>query len=488
MKPLVLGGAIAALIGCASYGVAETAQSISASDKAAGAKAHPQLLQEFGGAYAGDQANYVTTVGKKVAMQSGLANSQNEFTITLLNSPVNNAFAIPGGYVYVTRQLMGLMNDEAELASVLGHEIGHVAALHSKKRQSAATRNTVLGALGQILVGAVAGNSAIGDLLQRGVGQGAQLLTLKFSRSQEYEADDLGIRYLARAGYDPFAAADMLASLNAQSAVDARVKGQAERSVPSWASTHPNGADRVKRARAKASTTGVAAAKRMRDRDAFLQRLDGMIYDDDPRQGVIDGRTFKHPDLKFAFTAPQGYAMVNGTTAVSIAGSGGQAQFGGGAIGNGGLAGHVDAVYRGLSDSRIDYGNLRSTQVNGIDAAYAIARVAVSSGQQVDVGVFAYQADANSAYHFVTIVPAGSGLGPFEPMINSFTRLTAAQAAAIKARRIDVVTVKAGDTLNSLATRMAYPDDRLDRFLALNGLASNSSLRPGQKVKLVVYG
>jgi predicted Zn-dependent protease len=488
MKPVFLGGTLAALIGCAGYGVAQTAQSISASDKAAGAKAHPQLLQEFGGAYGGPQASYVTSVGKKIAVQSGLANSQNDFTITLLNSPVNNAFAIPGGYVYVTRQLMGLMNDEAELASVLGHEIGHVAALHSKKRQTAATRNTVLGALGQILVGAVAGNSAIGDLLQRGVGQGAQLLTLKFSRKQEYEADDLGIRYLTRAGYDPYAAADMLASLNAQTSVDARVKGQAERSVPSWASTHPNGADRVRRARAEASQTGVSPAQRQRNRDAFLQRLDGMIYEDDPRQGVIEGRTFKHPDLKIAFTVPQGYSMVNGTSAVSITGSGGQAQFSGGAIGSGGLAGHVDAVYRGLSNSGIDYGDVRSTKVNGMDAAYALARVAVSSGQQVDVGVFAYQADPNSAYHFLTIVPAGSRLGSFESMINSFTRLTPAQAATIKPRVIDVVTVKAGDTLNSLASRMAYPDYRLDRFLALNGLASNSSLRPGQKVKLIVYG
>lgn len=486
MKAVYVTGAVVALIGYASFGVAQTAQSISDKDKAAGAKAHPQLLEEFGGAYTGPQAAYVSTVGKKIAVQSGLSNSQRDFTVSLLNSPVNNAFAIPGGYVYVTRELMGLMNDEAELASVLGHEIGHVAARHSQKRQKAATRNSIFGALGQVLVGAVAGNSGLGQMLQQGIGTGSQLLTLKFSRTQEYEADDLGIRYLARAGYDPTAASTMLAALNGQTALDARIRGQDAKSMPEWASTHPNGADRVTRARSRAQQTGTAG-KGVRNRDAFITALDGIIYDDDPKQGIVDGRSFKHPDLRIGFTVPQGFTMSNGTRAVTITGTSGQAQFSGGAMPSSGLPAYIDAVFRSLSQSQIPYGDVRTTTVNGIPAAYASARV-TSSNRQVDVNVFAYNPGGSGGYHFVTITPAGSGMGSFDSMVGSFKRLSDAEAAAIRPRRIDVVTVKSGDTITSLAGRMAYPDYRLDRFLTLNALPSNSVLRTGQKVKLVVYG
>src|SRR5688572_29166916 len=144
-----------------------------------GAQYHQQFLQEFGGAMTGSQAAYVEQVGKNIAVQSGLANSQSAFNVTLLNSSVNNAFAVPGGYVYVTRQLVSLMNNEAELAGVLGHEVGHVAARHSAKRQKAATRNGLLGILGQVLAGAVLGDSGLGQLGQQIFSSGSQYLTQK---------------------------------------------------------------------------------------------------------------------------------------------------------------------------------------------------------------------------------------------------------------------------------------------------------------------
>jgi predicted Zn-dependent protease len=404
----------------------------------------------------------------------------------LLNSPVNNAFAIPGGYVYVTRQLMGLMNDEAELASVLGHETGHVAARHSQKRQRAATQNGLLGVLGQIGVGVLlGGNSQIGQLLTKGIATGTQALTLKFSRSQEYEADDLGVAYLAKAGYDPMASSTMLASLAAQSALDARSRGQEGRSTPTWASTHPDPASRVTRAAQRAGSTGVT--KGVRNRDAFLDALNGAMYDDDPKQGVVDGQVFRHPELRLTFTVPDGFAMSNGAQAVTVSGSGGQAQFTGAAY-NGDLRAYVGAAFQTLAgQGTINVGEVQRTQVNGIDAAYATAQANTQSGQ-VDVTIFAYAFDASHAYHFVIIAPAGAGLGPFSSLTRSVRRMTSAEAAAVKPRKIQVLTVRSGDTVESLSARMAYPSLRAERFLTLNALPAGTALRPGQRVKIIIYG
>ncbi len=473
----------------ASVGFAQSnaTQSISAEDKATGAKAHPELVAEFGGLYAGSQADYVRRVGQKISVQSGLSNAQSDFTVSLLNSPVNNAFAIPGGYVYVTRQLMGLMNDEAELASVLGHETGHVAARHSQKRQRAATQNGLLGVLGQIGVGVLlGGNSQIGQMLSKGIATGTQALTLKFSRSQEYEADDLGVSYLARAGYDPMASSTMLASLAAQSALDARSRGQEGRSTPTWASTHPDPASRVTRAAQRAVTTAVT--KGVRNRDAFLDALNGAMYDDDPKQGVVDGQVFRHPELRLMFTVPDGFAMSNGAQAVTISGSGGQAQFTGAAY-NGDLRAYIASAFTTLSGGKatLDASTVQTTQVNGISAASATALANTQSGQ-VDVTIYAYAFDATHAYHFVIIAPAGQGVGPFGSLTQSVRRMTAAEAAAVKPRKIQVLTVRSGDTIDSLSSRMAYASLKVERFLTLNALPAGTALRPGQRVKIVVFG
>jgi len=479
---------IVLLVGCGSdtgsaTGSIPLATSISKTDRQEGAKAKPQLLQEFGGAYTGPQASYTAAVGRKIAVQSSLSNAASDFEVTLLNSSINNAFATPGGYIYITRQLMALCNDEAEMAGVLGHEVGHVAAQHSQRRQAAATRNAIGGALLQILTGAVLGNSGLGSILQQGIGTGTQLLTLKFSRSQEYEADDLGIRYLGKAGYDPTALSSMLASLAAQSALDARVTGNGN-AVPEWASTHPDPASRVSRALSRAKELGVVST--VRNRDAFLNALNGVTYDDDPAQGVVHGTRFIHPALRLSFTSPNGYAMVNGTQAVTITGSGGQAQFSGGAW-SGDVGSYIAQVFKSLAgDGAVPSVTPTRTTVNGVPAAYATVRANSQSGQ-VDVSVFAYEMGSGQIFHFLTLAPAGQGFGPFGGMVQSFQRVSAQDAAAVKPRKVAVVTVKAGDTPSSLAARMAYADYKLDRFLVLNGLRQNATLTPGSKVKIVTY-
>jgi len=447
-----------------------------------GAEFHPQLLNEFGGAMTGSHALYVEQVGKNIAVQSGLGNARESFTVSLLNSPVNNAFAVPGGYIYTTRQLVTLMNNEAELAAVLGHEVGHVAARHSQRRQQTAQRNSILGVLGAIGSAVLLGDTGLGDSLSRTFMQGSQLLTLKFSRTQELQADDLGIEYLTKAGYDRRAMGTVLASLAAQNTLDAQLQGR-NASVPTWASTHPDPASRVQSALAKAGPASGGTT----NRDTFLTRINGLLYGDDPAQGLIEGSRFIHPELRFSFTAPQGFYMVNGTRAVSIQGQGGQAQ-----MTLAPYAGNLETYVRqqftalGGKDSTLAPSQMQRTTVNGLPAAYGSARVN-NGNSQVDVTVFAYEFARDQAYHFTTITPAGQA-ATFNAMFQSMRRISQSEASAVVPKKLQVVTVARGDTVASLARRMAYPTAQVERFRVLNALASGDSVTPGQKVKIVVNG
>ena len=461
-----------------------TVQAISAKEKQQGAQAHPQLVAEFGGEMSGPQANYVRVIGKKIAVQSGLSNAQSDFTVTLLNSSVDNAFAIPGGYIYTTRQLVALMNNEAELGGVLGHEIEHVAARHSAKRQSAATRNQVIGILGAVLSGAVLGNSQVGQVLQQGFLQGSQVLTLKFSRAQENEADKGGIEYLRRAGYDPRAMSTVLANLAAQNALSARLLGVGDRRVPEWASSHPDPASRVTTTLRLAGTN----PRGVLNRDIFLNNINGLLYGDDPKEGIVEGRKFTHPVDRFTFEAPSGFYMLNGSQAVAISGQSGKGQLAAAAY-SGDLDAYVRSVFAKLAqDNRvaINPGSVQRTTVNGIPAAYATARVAQGNNAAVDVTVFAYQMGTANALHFMTMAQAGQA-AVFEPMYASMRRISASEATAVKPRKVTVITAKRGDTVRSLASRMAYTDAPLERFVVLNGLTVNSTITAGQRVKLITY-
>ncbi|PZN92663.1 MAG: peptidase M48 Ste24p [Alphaproteobacteria bacterium] len=462
---------LAPILFLATAGAAQ-APGLSDSDRAAGARANPQLTAEFGGAYTGPQAAYVRAVGQRIAAQSGLAARAGDYTVTLLNSNANNAFAIPGGYVYVTRQLVALMNDEAELAFVMGHEVGHVAARHSQKRQQTSGLASVLAGL----AGAVTGSSIVGQL----AGTGAQMYTLGYSRDQERQADTLGVRYLAGAGYDPAAGADILAALGAQTALEARLAGKSPSERAGWTSTHPATGERVQRVRREAAAMAARSSARAVNRDAFLDAIDGMIYDDDPSQGVVRGGSFRHPALGIAFDAPAGFALQNSMAQVTGSRAGaGQFSFAGGRGGD--LAAHSDKVWQNAGAAPQPVRNLR---INGLDAAISQTRATTRSGS-VDATLVAYRWAPDRIYHLLMIAPAGGG-SVFEPLIGSVRRLAPGEAGDIRPRRIAVVTVGAGDTVQSLSRRMAYDDDRLARFTVLNGLAADSRLTPGTRVKLVV--
>ncbi len=484
LRAAALASAALAISACStvSQGGVPAGSPITQSESQQGAQAHAELLNEFGGAMTGTHAAYVEQVGKNIAVQSGLGNAQSAFTVTLLNSSVDNAFATPGGYVYITRQLVDLMNNEAELAAVMGHEVGHVAARHSAKRQKKAQNNQLLGVLGQVLAGAVLGDSALGQLGQQIAGTAPQLATLSYSRSQETEADQLGVTYLKRAGYDPHAMASVLRSLAAQNSLDAQLMGRQDATIPEWASTHPDPASRVSAADkyAGAGTTGIT------NRETFLNRIDGLLYGDDPKQGVIEGQQFIHPGFRLTFNAPNGFYMINSASAVSISGDAGKAQLMTMPY-NGNLSSYVSSVFQTVAQQNqisLQPASIQNTTVNGLPAAVGTARVN-SGNSPVDVVVFAYEFSNNQAFHFLALTPAGQG-GVFNPMYQSMRRISSAEAANVVPRRIDVVTAGSRDTVQTLASRMAYPNAQEQRFRVLNGLWNNAPVVAGQKYKIVV--
>jgi predicted Zn-dependent protease len=444
-----------------------------------------QVIEELGGAETGPRAAYVESVGRRVAAYSGIANPGQALHFTTLNSAVENAFSVPGGYVYITRQLMTLMGDESQLAFALGHEVGHIAANHAHQREEV-ERELSWRALPQILLGQMIGGGYGKQIALRGV-LAATLQSLGFSREQEYEADTLGIRYMIAAGYDPAGAAQLLAALSRETALQARVQGRTNRQIPEWASTHPLSQNRMERAIQEARQTGRLGSG-IRNRDIFLSELEDVMVDDDPAQGIIDGPVFTHPDLRIQFRVPTGYLMSNGTYAVTIAGSAGKAQFSGGRY-TGSLDDYIARVFQELlsGGGQIAVPRPHEMMINGMRAEATTARVDTDSGA-IDVSVVAYQWDPQHVYHFVMLTQAGAGIGPFIPMVKSLRKITAREAAAIRPRLIHVVTVAPGDTVQSLAERMAYRDYKLDRFLTLNALTADTKLVPGQKIKLIVYG
>ncbi|HET8750169.1 MAG TPA: M48 family metalloprotease [Sphingomicrobium sp.] len=454
-------------------------------DVAEAQRENAQIVQELGGAETGPRAAYVESVGRRVSAYSGIARPGQALHFTTLNSAVENAFSVPGGYVYITRQLMALMGDESQLAFALGHEVGHIAANHAHQREEVA-RELSWRALPQILLGQIIGGG-FGNAIALRSQIAAKLQSLSFSREQEYEADTLGLRYMTAAGYDPEGAPALLATLARTTALEARVQGRTNRRIPEWASTHPLSENRARRTFQEAQATGRLGTG-IRNRDTFLSELEGIYVDDDPAQGIIDGATFTHPDLKIRFRVPTGYLMSNGTDAVTISGSAGKAQFRGAGF-TGSLDDAILQIFESLAggEQRLAVPRPRHTVINGMQAAISSAHVNTDSGA-IDASVAVYRWDSKRIYYFVMLTRGGSGVGPFAPMIDSLRKISSAEAATIRPRIIHVVTVGPRDTVQSLANRMAYRTYQLDRFLTLNGLTASSRLTPGQKVKLVVYG
>ena len=455
---------------------------MSPSDEAkVGAEEHPNILKEFGGVYNNPQVDgYVAAVGGRLAVNSEMPKL--EFHFTVLNSPIVNAFALPGGYVYITREILSLFNSEAELASVLGHEIGHVTARHTAKRY---TKSVFAGILGAGL-GAATGSQAAASLFN----YGSQLYLLSYSRDQEYQADSLGVRYMTRAGYDPYAAADMLRGLEAQDALETKLAaGEGRQRTPEFFATHPNTAKRVAQAEELAQKTGVAPGARPRLSDRYLDAVDGMLYGDDPDQGLIRGRVFWHPKLKFTFTVPEGYRLINTADAVLAQGPNGAAailKMAEVSADTTTSAAMADAWKAFAGDRAL--GAVESITINGMEATTGQAQAQTNNGDVI-ARIVSIRYSPTRVYHFEMITPVNEADTLSEGlrrMTYSFARIPDNEVDKIKPLKIKVVTVRKGDTATSLASKMAFEDYQLDRFLMINGLSSGDVLKAGDRVKLIV--
>lgn len=464
------------ILGACGSDPADRQAAVTPEDRRLGAEQHPLLLAEFGGSYDGPEAAYTARIGEKLAAAAGLPG---QCTFTLVNSDVVNAFAVPGCYIYVTRGLMGIVNSEAELGSVLAHELGHIVANHSGRQQNRA----ILRQLGVIAVGLLTGN----EDLTRLAGQAAEFFTLRYSRKQEYESDDLGIRYLTAAGYDPYEAADMLGALTRQERFLARTRGKDEaKGMPEWARTHPLTANRIERARKTAAATGKANDALPEGVAAFLTEVDGLLYGDDPQQGFILGRRFLHPIMRIAFEAPPGFTLTNSPRAILLEGPDGmRGEFGGGRLPAGGLEAYVQALAGALlGEMPAEFGEARRGVANGMNMLVVPILVQTREGA-AQLAVAAYEGPAGSVYHFVVAVGPDGFPAALDALFGSFRLLSAQEASSLRPRWIRVVAAGPGDTPQSLAGRMGS-DHPLDLFLTLNDRSADTPLRPGERVKIVV--
>jgi predicted Zn-dependent protease len=433
-------------------------------------KEHERLVSTYGGIY---RAPALQALMEQTIERLNAASEKPElkYRVTILNSPAINAFALPGGSLYITRGLISLANDTSELASVLSHEMAHVLARHAAIREDqirAAVLNSraISDTLSDPQLGALA--------LQR-----SRLSIATFSRGQELEADAVGVGIASRAGYDPFGASRFLSSMKRFAELRAATVGAGQPRDVEGLSSHPSTPERISIAVANARQF-VNPKATERDREAFLRALDGVTFGDDPKEGFVRGRNFLHPNLGFAFTAPEGFALENTPQAVL------------GATPNGKEALRLDAVRVGEQQpiaeyiskgwvEGIDPATVEQFQINGFDAVTAIAR-----GEQWSFRLYAIRF-GNDVYRLAF---AARDLSPqletaFRQAASSFRRVPPEEAQAIKPLKIKIHRVVVGDTPERLAVRMGFPDRQLERFLVLNGMQRGTRLTPGDFVKLV---
>ena len=439
-----------------------------------GAQEHVKIVRQMG-LYEDDALqNYVNVIGQRLAVHTERPDVTYRFFI--VDSDMVNAFALPGGYIYVTRGLMALANSEAELAAVIAHEIAHVTARHSAERYS----QGVLTGLGATILGAAVDNPDA----SRALGVGADLFTKSYSRDQEHEADALGVRYLAQAGYDPYAMSRFLQHLYHYAQLEEQVSGQ--RAPPTFLSTHPATQDRFPRAASIATNYGIAEGQQaVVNLDDYLRRINGLSFGSSTREGVISGQDFLHPDIGFAFTAPEGFEIINRTDEVIIRGPRAAV-----AIFDFDSTDqpiepltYITRVW--MSGERLEMPE-RIT-VNGLNGATA-AFFGTVNGQPSTIRMVAVEWQPGTFARFQISIPQGVSpnvVQELQRMTYSFRRLSAEDQRALPSDTLKIVTAKSGDTVAGLAAEQPFGRYNEARFRVLNGLKGNEVLQAGRIYKII---
>jgi predicted Zn-dependent protease len=464
-----------ALSGCASYVNGYSTASVAPAPKqsenlAPTQREHQRILATYGGVY---QDARLEALISRVVQQLIAASERPDlrYRVTILNSPSVNAFALPNGQLYVTRGLLALASDNAELASVLSHEMAHVIARHAAIREDQVRQAA--------LISRVATDVFNDPQMSALTLAKSKIALAGFSRQQELEADGIGVGIAARAGFDPHGAVRFLNAMGRNA--NLRPKGGAvDPRLLDFMSSHPATPDRVKNAQSNARQYAAPGAGN-RDKGPYLAALDGLPYGEDPSEGFVRGRRFIHPKLGFAFTAPDGFTLDNTAQAVLGVKDGGTQAL------------RLDVVRVPAEQSLGDY--LKSGWIENVDAASVQvstvggfpAATATAAGEQWTFRLYAIRFGSDVfRFIFATKGRLAESDRAFRESVESFRRLTLAEQNVAKPLRLKVVMVAPGDTSDRFAQQMAVHDRPLERFLVLNGLEAGEALKPGDRVKIVV--
>ena len=433
---------------------------------------HKRMVALFGGEYKDPAAErYLNGI---LAKFTDATDSENRsYRITILNSPIVNAFALPSGDLFVTRGLLALANDGSEVAAVMAHEIAHVTKRHALARAEQEKRAAVISKAAMVIQNRQRSEE---------VEATAKLSIAGFSRQQELDADESGIKTVARAGYDPYGASRFLASLGRSSALRASLIGQnASSSKPDILATHPSTPERV--AQAVKVARGIGAPDLgTSDREAYLAAIDLIMFGDDPSEGTIRGRKFTQPRLGFSLVAPDGFVLENSTQAVLGVKEGGAEALRLDSV----AVPSTTALDAYLSSGWIDglvASSVETMEVNGMPGITATARAG-----EWNFRLAVIRFGPAEVYRLIF---AAHALDPvrekqFRTAIESFRKIDPEEAGKVKPLRIGLLTAKPGDSAASMSARMVVPDKPLETFELLNGLTSDGPLKIGQKYKLVI--
>lgn len=441
-----------------------------------GQEEHPKVLQQFGGAYDFKTLQiYVNDLGQKLAAVSEMPNLR--WTFTILDDPIINAFALPGGYIYISRGLIALAENEAEVAAVLGHEIAHVTARHTAQRYS----QSVLTGLGATVLGIVVGGPA-GDLANFA----GQAYLASYSREHEMEADQIGIRYMTKLGYDPKASASFFRKLAEHTELSARLKGhEHEQGHYNIFASHPDTRLRIQASEKLAQSYGPENDRIARS--SFLSQINGLDYGPSVRQGVIEGQAFLHPELRFKFEAPEGFELVNAPAYVAAVHPNKSAMIfdmGPAKHANMAMVRYIDQVWAAKYNPR----DLQAITVNGMAGATGVIQLRTNQGVR-DIRYVAIQ-DQGQIFQFRFLSPPELSSAmelPFRRATYSFERLSIQQAQAIRSQKIGLVRVNRGETVFSLAQKMKVDKGPEDWFKVLNREALSDGLQAGETMKIVTH-